>query len=53
MNEVRFIVFCNGRKCHRSTFGACKLRDMGIPRENVYVMLGGFPEWKDAGYPTK
>ncbi len=53
-NDYKYIVFCNGKKCHRSSYGACQLRmDIGIPKENVFLMLGGYPEWKEAGYPTR
>ncbi len=53
-NNYKYIVFCNGRKCHRSSYGACLLRiDIGVPEENVFLMLGGYPEWKKAGYPTR
>ncbi len=53
-NDYKYIIFCNGKKCHRSSYGACQLRmQLGIPEENIYIMLGGFPEWKEAGYPTR
>ncbi|SMF51823.1 rhodanese-like domain-containing protein [Pseudobacteriovorax antillogorgiicola] len=53
MKDVRFILFCNGKKCHRSSFGACEMRKMGVPENQLFVMLGGFPEWKDRNYPTR
>lgn len=53
MKDVNFIVFCNGKKCHRSSFGACELRRLGVERDNTFIMLGGFPEWKDRGYPVR
>ena len=50
----KYIIFCNGKKCHRSSYGACLMRmDIGIPEDNMFLMLGGFPEWQDAGYPTR
>ncbi len=53
-NDYKYIIFCNGKKCHRSSYGACLLRmDIGVPAENVFLMLGGYPEWKEAGYPTR
>ena len=52
--NVNFIVFCNGVKCHRSSFGACKLREFGVKMEKVNLMLGGFPAWKEQkGYPVR
>ena len=53
-NDYKYIIFCNGKKCHRSSYGACQLRmNIGIPEENIFLMLGGYPEWKEAGYPTR
>lgn len=53
-NNYKFIIYCNGKKCHRSSYGACLLRTkIGVPVDNVYIMLGGFPEWKAAGYPVR
>ena len=53
-NDYKYVIFCNGKKCHRSSYGACLLRmDIGIPEENVFIMLGGYPEWKEAGYPVR
>jgi len=52
--DYKYIIFCNGKKCHRSSYGACQLRmNIGIPEENIFLMLGGYPEWKEAGYPTR
>jgi len=52
--DYKYIIFCNGKKCHRSSYGACLMRmNIGIPKENVFLMLGGYPEWKSAGYPTR
>ncbi len=47
-SNLNFIVFCNGKKCHRSSFAACELRRKGIPEDRVYLMLGGYPEWQSA-----
>jgi len=53
-NDYKYIIFCNGKRCHRSSYGACQLRmNIGISEENVFLMLGGYPEWKGAGYPTR
>jgi len=53
-NDYKYIIFCNGKKCHRSSHGACQLRmDIGVPEENLYIMLGGYPEWETAGYPIR
>jgi hypothetical protein len=48
LREIKFILFCNGFKCHRSSFAACKLREYGVPFENIYLNLGGFDSLKKA-----
>ena len=53
-HDYKYIIFCNGKKCHRSSYGACLLRkNIGIPEENLFIMLGGYPEWKASGYPVR
>jgi rhodanese-related sulfurtransferase len=53
-NDYKYVIFCNGMKCHRSSYGACLLRmEIGIPEESVFIMLGGYSEWKEAGYPVR
>ena len=53
-NNYKYVIFCNGKKCHRSSYGACLLRMViGVPEKNVFIMLGGYPEWKEAGYPVR
>ncbi len=51
--DLNFVLFCSGRKCHRTTYAACQLRDMGVAKDKIHMMLGGFPEWKEAGFPVK
>jgi rhodanese-related sulfurtransferase len=44
------IAYCNGFSCHDS-MDLGKLL-IGAGYSSVYVYEGGFPEWRDAGYPT-
>jgi len=53
LKNFNYVVFCNGFKCHRSSFGACKLREHGVPMEKVHILLGGFDELKAAGAKIK
>lgn len=53
LGGTHYMLFCNGPKCHRSTYAACQMREWGIPAEKIHIMTGGFPEWKEAGYPTR
>lgn len=46
--ETTLVVYCNGFDCHDSTDLGNRLIKAGYG--NVYVYLGGYPEWKDAGY---
>lgn len=43
------VVYCNGYDCHDSMALAEKLIAAGF--RQVYVFEGGYPEWRDAGYP--
>ena len=45
------VIYCNGYDCHDSRELGAKLLRAGY--RTVYVFEGGYPEWKDAGYPTK
>jgi rhodanese-related sulfurtransferase len=44
------VVYCNGFNCHDSMDLASRL--LGAGYRKVYVFLGGYPEWRDAGYPV-
>lgn len=44
------IAYCNGFSCHDSMDLGKLLMAAGY--SSVYVFEGGFPEWRDAGYPT-
>lgn len=44
------VVYCNGYDCHDSRDLATRLLAAGY--RTVYVFEGGYPEWRDAGYPT-
>ena len=46
------VVFsCAGKYCFRSAFACAKAVLWGYKR--VYYFAGGFPAWKDAGYPVE
>ncbi len=44
------IAYCNGFSCHDSMDLGKLLMQAGYA--SVYVFEGGYPEWRDAGYPT-
>jgi rhodanese-related sulfurtransferase len=44
------VVYCNGFDCHDS--GKLGQRLLAAGYREVYVYLGGFPEWQAAGYPV-
>ncbi len=48
-DEVVF--YCFGKYCPRSTYACAKALLWGYRR--VYYFAGGFPAWKDAGYPVE
>jgi rhodanese-related sulfurtransferase len=45
------VVYCNGYDCHDSRELGVKLLRAGY--RSVYVFDGGYPEWRDAGYPAE
>ena len=48
--DAVIIAYCNGFSCHDSMeLGKLLLR---AGYASVYVYEGGFPEWRDAGYPV-
>ncbi|HBG05887.1 MAG: sulfurtransferase [Geobacteraceae bacterium GWC2_58_44] len=48
--DATIIVYCNGFSCHDSMEVGKLLMQAGYA--SVYVYEGGFPEWRDAGYPV-
>ncbi|MBI1922174.1 MAG: rhodanese-like domain-containing protein [Geobacter sp.] len=47
--DAMLIVYCNGFGCHDSMELGKKLQQEGYGQ--VFVYEGGYPEWRDAGYP--
>lgn len=47
--EQPLVVYCSGYDCHDSRDLATRLLAAGY--RTVYVYEGGYPEWRDAGYP--
>lgn len=48
--DATLIVYCNGFSCHDSMEVGKLLMKAGY--SDVYVYEGGYPEWRDAGYPV-
>jgi rhodanese-related sulfurtransferase len=48
---VTLVAYCNGYDCHDSRELGARLLRAGY--RSVYVFEGGYPEWRDAGYPTE
>lgn len=49
--DTLLILYCNGYGCHDSMELGTQLIRKGFTQ--VYVFEGGYPEWKDAGYPVE
>lgn len=49
--DTLLIIYCNGYGCHDSMELGKKLLGKGFTA--VYAFEGGYPEWKDAGYPVE
>ena len=41
LKEKELVLFCNGFKCYRSSWGACSLSKLGFKKEKVRVVLDG------------
>ena len=50
-SSTTIVAYCNGYDCHDSRELGEKLVGWGYG--TVYVFEGGYPEWRDAGYPTE
>lgn len=44
----RIVVYCSGGTCEDSELAAVMLREAGIPKENLFVYVGGIAEWTNA-----
>jgi rhodanese-related sulfurtransferase len=49
----RIVVYCTGGDCEDSEFTAIFLRDVGIPKEKLFVYGGGMTEWATNGLPVE
>lgn len=49
--DAMLIIYCNGFGCHDSMELGKKLQQAGYGQ--VFVYEGGYPEWRDAGYPVE
>lgn len=49
----QILVYCNGGTCDDSLQTAIFLRDAGIPRERLFIYVGGIAEWKEKGLPVE
>ncbi len=49
----KIVAYCTGGDCEDSELAAHLLIQAGVPRENVFVYLGGFTEWSVNGLPLQ
>ena len=49
--DEEFVLSCHGRTCPDSAYASAKAVMWGFKR--VYYFAGGFPAWKEAGYPVE
>jgi rhodanese-related sulfurtransferase len=47
------VVYCTGGDCEDSEFTAIFLRDVGIPKEKLFVYGGGMTDWTTNGLPVE
>lgn len=53
LKAEQVVVYCTGGDCEDSEFAAIILRDSGIPREKLFVYVGGITEWTTNGLPVE
>jgi rhodanese-related sulfurtransferase len=53
LQAQQVVVYCHGGDCEDSKFAAIILRDAGIPKEKLYVYVGGITEWESKGLPVE
>jgi len=49
--DEEFVLSCHGKTCPDSAYASAKALIWGFKR--VYYFAGGFPAWKEAGYPVE
>jgi rhodanese-related sulfurtransferase len=49
--DEEFVLSCHGKTCPDSAYASAKAVMWGFKR--VYYFAGGFPAWKEAGYPIE
>ena len=49
----KIVVYCTGGDCEDSEYAAITLRDVGIPKEKLFVYGGGMTEWITNGLPVE
>jgi rhodanese-related sulfurtransferase len=47
----KLVLYCESGECHRSECAAQKAIDLGF--QNVFILKGGLPAWKEAGYAVE
>jgi len=47
------VVYCNGGDCEDSEFAAVALSETGVPKDRLFIYLGGFSEWATNGLPVE
>lgn len=49
--DEKVVFYCSGERCPRSAKACTKALAWGYT--DVYYFRGGYPEWKNAGYPVE
>jgi rhodanese-related sulfurtransferase len=47
------VVYCTGGDCEDSEFAAVALSEAGVPKDRLFIYLGGFSEWATHGLPVE
>ena len=50
--DTALVVYCSGTTCNLASKLAQKLAEE-MDFSQIYVFVGGFPQWEEAGYPVE
>ena len=53
LSATRVVVYCTGGACEESEFATRALADSGVPRDRLFIYVGGLTDWQAAGQPVE
>ena len=50
---LKAVVYCRGGECEDAELAAKLLEQSGVPPQRMWILVGGFVEWKERGGPVE